>query len=157
MGYETKPDIALMDCPAGGCLSPTGWQNIPDHFFSMNAKAVAKYFVPLMRRNVEMLDEGWPFSLGIDGSADTRHGAVARWYLHQANGPLIGRTIGALNLPNELVPMHIERYGNISAASTLILLDEDRRAHLVSEGDLIAFLWVGGGCGTMNGFTLATL
>lgn len=157
MGYETEPDIALMDCPAGGCLAPTGWQNIPDHFYSMNAKAVAQYFVPLMRRNVELLDEGWPASLGIDDGVEARRSAIARWYLHQANGPLINRTIKALGLPNELVPLHIEHYGNISAASTLILLDEERRAHLVSEGDLIAFLWVGGGCGTMNGFALAML
>ena len=157
MGYETEPAIALMDCPAGGCLAPTSWQNIPDHFFSMNAKAVAQYFVPLMRRNLEMLDEGWPPSLDVDGNLEARHSQVARWYLHQANGPLINRTIKALDLPSELVPMHIDRYGNISAASTLILLDEERRAHLVSEGDLIAFLWVGGGCGTMNGFALAAL
>jgi 3-oxoacyl-[acyl-carrier-protein] synthase III len=110
-----------------------------------------------MRRNLELLDEGWPTSFGVDGSTQARHGQVARWYLHQANGPLINRTIKALDLPDERVPLHIEHYANTSSASTLILLDEERRAHLVSEGDLIAFLWVGGGSGTMNGFALATL
>jgi len=42
-------------------------------------------------------------------------------------------------------------------ASTLILLDEDRRSGRVSIGDLAAFLWVGAGNGAMNGYAAMLL
>jgi len=48
------------------------------------------------------------------------------------------------------------RFG-ASAASTLILLDEDRRAGKVHDGDLIVFLWVGTGKGAMNGYAAMLL
>ena len=44
-----------------------------------------------------------------------------------------------------------------SAASTLILLDEDRREGRVHEGDLLAFLWIGAGNGAMNGYAAMVL
>ncbi len=57
-----------------------------------------------------------------------------------------------LGLPPERVPIGVDHYGNTSAASTLILLDEDRRAGRLHEGDLVVFLWVGAGNGAMNGY-----
>jgi hypothetical protein len=39
----------------------------------------------------------------------------------------------------------------------LILLDEDRRAGRVDEGDLVVFLWVGAGNGAMNGYAAVVL
>jgi hypothetical protein len=56
-----------------------------------------------------------------------------------------------LELPPERVPISVDHYGNTSAACTLVLLDEDRRAGRVKEGDLVAFLWIGAGNGAMNG------
>jgi len=44
-----------------------------------------------------------------------------------------------------------------SAASTLILLDEDRRAGRVRDGALVAFLWIGAGNGAMNGYAAMML
>ena len=44
-----------------------------------------------------------------------------------------------------------------SAASTLILLDEDRRANRVREGDFVVFLWIGAGNGAMNGYAALIL
>jgi 3-oxoacyl-[acyl-carrier-protein] synthase-3 len=55
------------------------------------------------------------------------------------------------------VPISVDHYGNTSAASTLILLDEDRRAGRVAEGDLVVFMWIGAGNGAMNGYAAAVL
>jgi 3-oxoacyl-[acyl-carrier-protein] synthase III len=55
------------------------------------------------------------------------------------------------------VPISVGHYGNTSAASTLILLDEDRRAGRVNAGDLITFLWVGAGNGAMHGYATMLL
>jgi 3-oxoacyl-[acyl-carrier-protein] synthase-3 len=62
-----------------------------------------------------------------------------------------------LSIPLERVPIGVDHYGNTSAASTLILLDEDRRAGRVDDGDLIAFLWIGAGNGAMNGYATMVL
>lgn len=55
------------------------------------------------------------------------------------------------------MPISVGHYGNTSAASTLILLDEDRRAGRVNAGDLITFLWVGAGNGAMHGYATMLL
>ena len=83
--------------------------------------------------------------------------AVARWYLHQANGVVVRQAIEMLGLPSERVPISVDHYGNTSAASTLILLDEDRRSGKVKEGDLVVFLWIGAGNGAMNGYGAVAL
>lgn len=62
---------------------------------------------------------------------------------------LVQASANEIGVPPERVPINIDRYGNTSAASTLLLLDEDLRAGRVREGDRLAFLWVGAGlmCG----------
>jgi 3-oxoacyl-[acyl-carrier-protein] synthase-3 len=62
-----------------------------------------------------------------------------------------------LGLPPERIPINVDRYGNTSAASTLILLDEDREAKRVRSGDLVVFLWIGAGNGAMNGYAAVIL
>jgi 3-oxoacyl-[acyl-carrier-protein] synthase III len=79
--------------------------------------------------------------------------SVARWYLHQANGVVVRKAAEMLRLPPARIPIGVDHYGNTSAASTFILLDKDRRAGRVHDGDLIAFLWIGAGNGAMNGYS----
>jgi 3-oxoacyl-[acyl-carrier-protein] synthase III len=79
---------------------------------------------------------------------------VARWYLHQANGIVVRQVSELLGLPADRVSLNVDRYGNTSAASTLLLLDEDRRASQVHAGDLVVFMWIGAGNGAMNAMPL---
>ena len=154
---ETSPDIGLVTYPAGGCLHHTSATNVADHVFLMDGVKVAEVFPPLMARNLEMLQEDWPTTIKPVTGTDFDVEAVARWYLHQANGVVVRQAIEALGLPPERVPLNVDHYGNTSAASTLILLDEDRRAGRVGEGDLVVFLWVGAGNGAMNGYATLAL
>ena len=155
--YETSPDIGLVSYPGGGCLHHTSASNVADHVFLMDGVKVAEVFPPLMARDFEMLQEDWPTTIkpvtGTDFGVDT----VARWYLHQANGVVVRQAIEMLGLPPDRVPITVDHYGNTSAASTLIMLDEDRRAGRVNEGDLVVFMWVGAGNGAMNGYAAAVL
>ena len=104
-----------------------------------------------------MLQEDWPAPHQPGHRDRLRHRRVARWYLHQANGVVVRQAADMLGLPAGRVPISVGHYGNTSAASTLILLDEDRRSGRVSTGDLIAFLWVGAGNGAMNGYAAMLL
>jgi 3-oxoacyl-[acyl-carrier-protein] synthase III len=154
---ETSPDVALVTYPGGGCLHHTSELNLADHVFLMDGVKVAEVFPPLMARNFQMLQDDWPTAIKPFTGGDFDIGAVARWYLHQANGVVVRQAIEMLGLPPERVPIGVDHYGNTSAASTLILLDEDRRAGRVGEGDLVVFLWIGAGNGAMNGYAALAL
>jgi 3-oxoacyl-[acyl-carrier-protein] synthase-3 len=85
---------------------------------------------------------------------------------HQANGRIIDGIAEKLDLPSERVVRTIYRYGNISAASNLVALDEGIRngntsrrladdgtvleivsqpEHRIAEGDLVLLPSIGGG------------
>lgn len=64
---------------------------------------------------------------------------------HQANLRIIQATAKRLNLPMEKVVVNLDRYGNTSAASIPIALDEAVRAGRVREGDYILLEAFGGG------------
>lgn len=64
---------------------------------------------------------------------------------HQANRRIIQATAKRLNLPMEKVVMNLNRYGNTSAASIPIALDEAFRAGRIKKDDYILLEAFGGG------------
>lgn len=64
---------------------------------------------------------------------------------HQANLRIIQATAKRLNLPMEKVVVNLDRFGNTSAASIPIALDETVRAGRVRNGDYILLEAFGGG------------
>ncbi|GAB4389986.1 MAG: ketoacyl-ACP synthase III [Thermodesulfovibrionales bacterium] len=64
---------------------------------------------------------------------------------HQANLRIIAATARRLDLPLDRVVVNIDRYGNTSAASIPIALDEAVRTLRVREGDYILMEAFGGG------------
>ncbi|MBI3995942.1 MAG: ketoacyl-ACP synthase III [Nitrospirae bacterium] len=64
---------------------------------------------------------------------------------HQANIRIILAVAQRLGLPMEKVMLNVERYGNTSAASIPIALDEAVRGGRVNEGDLLLFEAFGAG------------
>jgi len=68
------------------------------------------------------------------------------WFIaHQANDRINGAVRDALGLPDERVPSNIARYGNTSAATIPILVDELRRDGRMRPGQLVCFLALGAG------------
>jgi len=64
---------------------------------------------------------------------------------HQANSRIIQALTHRLSLPPEKVVTNIVRFGNTSAASVPLALDEAVRAGKVHEGDLVLLVAFGGG------------
>ncbi|MFQ5882694.1 MAG: beta-ketoacyl-ACP synthase III [Candidatus Methylomirabilales bacterium] len=64
---------------------------------------------------------------------------------HQANARIIQALAHRLSLPPEKVVMNIARYGNTSAASVPLGLDEAVRAGKIHQGNLILLVAFGGG------------
>jgi len=64
---------------------------------------------------------------------------------HQANIRIIKSLAEHLGLPSEKVYVNVDKYGNTSAATIPIALDEANRAGLLAPDDLVMFCAFGGG------------
>ncbi|MBK8092555.1 MAG: ketoacyl-ACP synthase III [Verrucomicrobiaceae bacterium] len=64
---------------------------------------------------------------------------------HQANARIIGAIAERLNLPIEKVFMNLDKYGNTSAATIPVALDEAHRAGRIQKGDVVLLVAFGGG------------
>jgi 3-oxoacyl-[acyl-carrier-protein] synthase III len=103
--------------------------------YAIDGRGVALGFRRYARMAIEELQRRHPFRLD----------EVRRFYFHQVNGHVLRNFIAEMAIPEDRTAIHIERYGNLAAAATLVLLDEDRRAGLVGPGDLCLFCAVGAG------------
>lgn len=103
--------------------------------YEIDAKAVKELFPILMKRSLNGLMKKYPFELD----------EIKRFYFHQANYWVLRGFADFLEVPFERVAVNVDKYGNLSAASTLVLLDEDRRNGVVQENDLVLFCAVGAG------------
>lgn len=77
--------------------------------------------------------------------------AIKYFILHQANERIIRSVAKRLEVPISKFPMNLMEYGNTSAASIPILLDELNRSQKLNKGDLLIFSGFGAGLtwGTM--------
>ena len=64
---------------------------------------------------------------------------------HQANMRILNNLIERLDLPRSKVFINVSKYGNTSAASIPIALDEANRKSLMAQGDTVLFCSFGGG------------
>jgi len=64
---------------------------------------------------------------------------------HQANVRILNSLMERLSLPPEKVYVNIHKYGNTSAASIPIALDEANQAGMLHRGDIVLFCAFGGG------------
>ena len=71
--------------------------------------------------------------------------AVQHYLLHQANIRILEAASRRLKVPMDKIPVNIERYGNTSAASIPILLDEMHRDGRLKRGDTLVMAGFGAG------------
>lgn len=64
---------------------------------------------------------------------------------HQANMRIIKATAERLGLPEEKVYINLDRYGNTSAGSIPLALDEAVKKGMIKKGDIVLFVAFGGG------------
>jgi 3-oxoacyl-[acyl-carrier-protein] synthase-3 len=64
---------------------------------------------------------------------------------HQVNGRIIDAALEATNFPREKVMVNLDKYGNTSAASVPIALDEALRTGRCKAGDTLLLVAFGGG------------
>ena len=123
--------------PAGGSLKPASAETVAarEHFLRQNGRTVFKFAVSQMAESVERLLQ--------------RHGLtpaeVAVVIPPQANQRILDATADRLGLPRERMASVIARYGNTTAATLPLALEEVVREGRVTRGDLVVFVAVGAG------------
>ena len=105
------------------------------HFPHMEGRFVFKHAVTRMP---EVLEEAL-------AAAQLKLGDVDHFLFHQANLRINEYVAQQLGIAPEKCPLNIDRYGNCSAASIPMLLDEHVRAGRIREGDLVAMTSFGSG------------
>ena len=70
---------------------------------------------------------------------------VGALFLHQANRRIMDATAKRVGIPQERLYVNVDQYGNTSAASIPIALDEARRKGRLKEGDVVVMVAFGAG------------
>lgn len=127
----------LLYQPAGGSRTPATVESVEagGHTIHMNGNEVFKHAV----RNMVALSHAALDRAGV--SVDD----VDLFIPHQANLRIIDQTAKRVGVPPEKVYVTVDRYGNTSAASIPMALDEARERGIVGSGSTVAVVAFGGG------------
>ncbi len=127
----------LLVRPAGGSRVPlsAASRNGASWFVRMDGRPVFKWAVRLLEDSSRQVLE----AAGLETSD------VDLWLFHQANIRILDAAADDLAIDRKKVETHIDRYGNTSAGSVPIALDEALRAGRFARGDLLLMCGFGGG------------
>ncbi len=104
-------------------------------YIQMSGRDVFKYAVRAMEDAVT----------GLLLEAGTSIDQVDLMIPHQANIRILGKLMERLGVPDEKLYINVDKYGNTSAASIPIALDEANRQGILSRGQRILLCSFGGG------------
>jgi 3-oxoacyl-[acyl-carrier-protein] synthase-3 len=123
--------------PAGGSLRPTTYDTIDNklHYIHMNGNEVFKFAVKIQADAAMESLRG----CGLDKKD-------IDWFIpHQANIRIIDAAARRLDIPSSKVVCNVDKYGNTSAASIPLALDEIVRNGKVKTGDILMMVGFGAG------------
>jgi len=129
--------VPILLQPGGGSKDPISEKVVREwtHFVKMKGAEVFKVAV-------RALEESCREVLAAEKLAP---GDVKYVIAHQANKRILDATLQRLEIPASKCWMNLEKYGNTSAASVPMTLDEANRAGWFSPGDVILMMAIGGG------------
>ena len=136
LGSEGAGAELLMQ-EAGGSRLPTSLDTVQNrqHYVYMNGREVFKFAVRIMGdAAVEALNR-----------AGLKPEDVDIFVPHQANIRIIDAAAERLGMPGEKVYVNVNRYGNTSAASIPLALDEAYRSGVIEQGSVVAAVGFGAG------------
>jgi 3-oxoacyl-[acyl-carrier-protein] synthase-3 len=123
--------------PAGGSLRPASHETVDQrlHYVKQDGATVFKFAV----RKTEEICRRVLEKANIDPSA------VALFVSHQANRRIITAAAERLGFPDEKVMINLERYGNTTAATIPLALQDAVNDGRLKKGDLVLLASVGAG------------
>ncbi|MFZ5801488.1 MAG: beta-ketoacyl-ACP synthase III [Candidatus Omnitrophota bacterium] len=127
----------LLQIPGGGSANPSTEESVRQglHFLKMQGSEIFKIAVKTMENAVRKVLEkaGWTMT------------DVDMIIPHQANHRILTAVADRLEVPMEKVFINVDKYGNMSSASTIVALCEAVKSGRVKKGDRIVLVAFGGG------------
>jgi len=127
----------LLRVPAGGSRIPTTSESLAQglHYLQMSGSDVFKFAIKVMgEAAVKALN-----------NAGLSSGDVDCLIPHQANIRIIQSAAKRLKLPMEKVMINVEKYGNTSAASIPIAMNEALQKNSIKKDDIVVLVGFGAG------------
>jgi 3-oxoacyl-[acyl-carrier-protein] synthase-3 len=127
----------LLKVPGGGSACPITAENVADkpNTIHMEGRETFKHAVTRMCQASEQ-------ALAMAGLTKDD---IAMVIPHQANARIITAIADRLGLPADKTFMNVDKYGNTSAATIPIALDEAQRQGRIQRGDIVLLVAFGGG------------
>ncbi len=140
LGYSLGNDGTNADAlkiPAGGSRIPASQESVARrlHYLTMNGPEVFKFAVRAMADSSEE----------VVSRAGLKMSDIDLVIPHQANLRIIDAAAKRFNIPQDRFLCNLDRYGNTSAASIPLALDEAVRAARIGSGDLVLLSSFGAG------------
>jgi len=135
IGVDERPGVGLLASRLGAWGANADLLLIRDRYIEMRGREI-------YRAAVRIMEEAAREILEQQGVAAHQ---IALVIPHQANLRIIESIARYLKLPLDRFFVNVDRYGNTSAASIPIALDEARRAGRIRPGDLTLLLAFGAG------------
>lgn len=128
---------ALLERPSGGSKRPITAAEVEhgSQFLQMDGKRVFKWAVRALTESISLVLE--QSGLAVDD--------VQLYVLHQANIRIINNAVEQLGIPADRVFNNLQKYGNTSAASIPLALDEALQQGRLSRGDALLMSGFGAG------------
>ncbi|QDV91646.1 3-oxoacyl-[acyl-carrier-protein] synthase 3 [Phycisphaerae bacterium RAS2] len=129
--------FTMLCVPGGGSRTPASQMSINErlHYIKMQGREVYKLAV---KRNLELVESTLE-------EAGVKPDELAIVIPHQSNLRIIESARQRLGLPPERMFCNIQKYGNTSAASVPLGLNECRKTGRVKSGDLVLMVAFGAG------------
>lgn len=128
---------ALLECSAAGTRNPVTIDDIAAgrQFLDMDGRNVFIWAVRMVEDTIRLI---------LD-QAGLRIEDVSLFCLHQANARILDHAVEKLGIPREKLVTQVDRYGNTSAGSIPLVLDEAHRTGRIHSGDAVLMCGFGAG------------
>ena len=127
----------LLTLPAGGSRMPASEQTLKDklHYVKMDGSEVFKFAIKIMGEAAETALE----------KCNLKKEDIDYLIPHQANTRIIEAAVRRLKISPDKVFVNVNKYGNMSAASIAVALDEANEQNLLKDGSIVVLVGFGGG------------
>lgn len=125
----------VLSCKARETRNLLNHESETKEYLYMEGQPVFKFAVKTVPKCVEEVLK----------KAEVKKEEIRYYILHQANSRIIQSVAKRLKEPEEKFPMNLSLYGNTSAASIPILLDEMNRNGMLNRGDKLVLSGFGAG------------
>ena len=127
----------LLNIPAGGSVNPTTKDTVEQrqHYIKMAGKEVFKEAVPKMAYAATKALE----------VANLKKEDISLYVPHQANLRIIDAMVKKAGIDKDKVYINVQKYGNMSSATTIVALDEAINEGKVKKGSLVELVAFGAG------------